>query len=1196
MSKKHMRQVLKIVSTVFSNLRFPSGHHSPGGSHGDHKQEKKSENNGGIKHRLAALMDEGIIKSQKKIQQLKETFRQKKEDKMRLKIWLKTRDDKYDALDLRLSVQNNELVVSDPSLEKTILQEMKEDYNNSMAKKLSSEEVKIVYSKLGHLSKLMKIFRKETVLHTLKNDHNRLVEFVSGLDLTTVTKFKKIWKKDKVLSDAILFAASNTGKVKYLVDAVSKNLSDYLIWSRNIDGDELKREILEIIAIHGAAELVKKMIGRKQNSDITFEKDAIEHRFLALQRLVRREDFNTEMLGKFEMVASKIGKETNEEARRYAFGALKSLILHKNFNTEMFGKFEEVVSKIGKETNEEARRYAFDVLERTIQDLYFNPDMLTHEFGEALSRVSNLIVRETNKDAREYAFEVLKSLILRESFKTEVFGKFEEVVSKIGKETNEEARRYAFDVLEKTIQDLYFNPDMLTHEFGEALSRVSNLIVRETNKDAREYAFEVLKSLILREDFKTKMLDEFSEIVEIIKEMHRHPVYKHLTTEEVGEKIAQTLLFLSKLGMEKDIKTCVQVLTAKSASDYARSLDPKYHAAVQEVYNIWNINQSFIRKIGAENPQQIEEVIADTARTLAFVAFKTQTTLHRLSEELKRPCIAVYVLSTGFGLRAPTPSMRQFDNQYLSDPKLLEHAFADVFPEKKDMQVSDKDKINELRKQFLKEVKEEMKKSLIPENKDIDAKAERMRCFLTVGSEWMEKGRLRSLVYQTAYKVASARYSITNGSKEAQITDKIGEIALATDCPIVVIDHSTVRTATHSTIAKSTIKDSKMGRAIAQINERLVEKYGQYAKRSGWLSVLNSWSIGDLLADNPSVRLIGFNLYTGIEYKSSNGARKSLWLPTDDRPFFVGREWKDAVSSESARLKSKFMDKNLEVKTIDSTEDYWKAFKEEYLALESQNRLDWARKMEKIVFFDVDGTILKEDKHGFEKGMQKAFMHLSHFLMTENIQKSPDDLQNIYKTVKEDARQRLYSYGRYRDMEMRFYNLLLKVVNSSNLDDDQIVAKLHNAAKEAYDLYIDERMNNSKLYSRALQCIQKLNEKGYNVILMTDRRDSEVYRILQMEGEGIDGKVVKLKDLVKGAIITNDLLSEIETDVPLCRLGLPKESEAYARITKLIKPVLMVGDSQTHDIKPAEKNGISAVLVKDGKGYEKVFDALGIPE
>ncbi|VVC02350.1 Uncharacterised protein [uncultured archaeon] len=123
--------------------------------------------------------------------------------------------------------------------------------------------------------------------------------------------------------------------------------------------------------------------------------------------------------------------------------------------------------------------------------------------------------------------------------------------------------------------------------------------------------------------------------------------------------------------------------------------------------------------------------------------------------------------------------------------------------------------------------------------------------------------------------------------------------------------------------------------------------------------------------------------------------------------------------------------------------------------------------------------------------------------------------------------------------------------------------------------------------------MEHLIAQGYKVVIWSDRRDSELHDILQHQIVASDGRTIKLKDLVLGAIITNDLLSEIDVDVPICRLGMPKEAEAYRLISQILKPVMMVGNSRTHDIKPAEENGIPTLRVKDGRGYEKIFESIG---
>ncbi|VVC02349.1 Uncharacterised protein [uncultured archaeon] len=214
-----------------------------------------------------------------------------------------------------------------------------------------------------------------------------------------------------------------------------------------------------------------------------------------------------------------------------------------------------------------------------------------------------------------------------------------------------------------------------------------------------------------------------------------------------------------------------------------------------------------------------------------------------------------------------------------------------------------------------------------------------------------------------------------------------------------------------------------MGRAIAQIIQ-----YAQKKKpdtKPAWLTVNNNWSVGEIYAkDKPDI--IGFNLYPGVEYSSSGGARKTLWLPIDDRPYFVGREWDTKNRSSRKNITTSYMDENYNITAFNSTNEYWDAFSDRYASLESDRQLDWAKPYAgKIVLFDLDGTIIKTDNAVFETALTHALEHMAGKLSGNNISVSVSDLRQKYEEIRGTAKENLYGFGRYRDMELRLYNTLL---------------------------------------------------------------------------------------------------------------------------------------------------------------------------
>ncbi len=597
-----------------------------------------------------------------------------------------------------------------------------------------------------------------------------------------------------------------------------------------------------------------------------------------------------------------------------------------------------------------------------------------------------------------------------------------------------------------------------------------------------------------------------------------------------------------------------------------------------------------LEKLGG-TPAEAKLEVLDVARTMAFTAFKTQSALQKISRQSKTPVVAAYILSTGFGLRPPTTFLGQLKSQYSSNPRLLNRAFSEVFANTAiggaGEDINEAAKITLLAKAFNGQVASRMKGK---NASGLEMRAGHMAARLETGREWMTRGHLDWLIVPTAYKISSGGDKLSETS--GRITQKIAEVALPLGCPIVFVDHSTVRTLDHPTLAQSGAKSGNMGRAIAQAIESIQKT--EPAAQVGWLTVLNNWSIVDLYsAGKPSV--IGFNLYAGIEYQSSKGARKNLWLPIDDRPFFVGYSWDDQNVRRRANITFSIMDKDFKIRTVGSAASYWAAFRERYVEMEADQRMEWATPhLGKIVLFDMDGTIVDINGRGFEASLQKSFGVMQSELQKAGVSVELGEIDAKYRQARIESRRSLYEYGRYRDMETRFYNTLRTLAKSNEnffigqKKNGEIQAQLRSISKAVYDAYWADRLAAVQPYEKAISAIGRLNDAGYKVIVLSDRRDSELHDIMQLPAGG--GR--SIKDIVLGAIITNDMVSETGIDVPICRLGLPKEDAAYARVEQLVHPLLMVGDMVKYDTAPAEKIGIPGVLVKGGTGFDAIFERL----
>ena len=725
-------------------------------------------------------------------------------------------------------------------------------------------------------------------------------------------------------------------------------------------------------------------------------------------------------------------------------------------------------------------------------------------------------------------------------------------------------------LLSTMILNQNFEIGLLTEDLANKIVAVSNIVRNETGAGAEEYSFKCLENLVSNPSFEPGWLTD--QLVLSVAQVANVVSQEEWKDSELQQRISEAYR-LDEFNPSW-IKDRIAPLINPDPKAAILKLEPQKRKAVRKLFN----------RLYPEGDISVSEV-EETARTMAFAATKTQQTLQQISKVRQKPVVAAYVLSTGFGLRAPAPSMHQLDNQYAIDPQLLDRAAEHFFLSSK---FEEQKKISMLKTEFLRQVKAKIEAQPAASNK-LDEKSEIMRAYLSVASEWMKNNCLDSFVYQTAYKVASGAGGIKDGTTGAIITDRLGQISREQNVPIAIVDHSTVRTLRHGTVAHSITQDTHLGRALAQIAQRL--KQSRPKSEVGWLTVNNNWSIGDLfLGKKPDI--IAFNLYAGVEYASSQGARKSLWLPIDDRPFFVGREWNEENISIHSKRETKYMDKNYDIRGFDSTKEYWDAFSSRYRELESARRLDWAKPYAgKIILFDLDGTIIHTDHAVFASALEHAFEHLQKSISFGRfIRTSVRKIRQRYTDTREGARQTLYGFGRYRDMELRLYNTAKTL--AGRFRKDEAVANMRVYAKEAYDIYWNERVAGTKVHGQAIKAMEEANAMGYKVVIMSDRRDSELHDILQTQVRTGDGSQRPLKDLILGAIVTNDLLSEIEVDVPICRLGLPKEKEAYRLVSQLVHPVMMVGDSRTHDIKPAEESGIPGVLVRHGKGYEKIIERL----
>ncbi|MDO8553304.1 MAG: HAD hydrolase-like protein, partial [Candidatus Micrarchaeota archaeon] len=324
--------------------------------------------------------------------------------------------------------------------------------------------------------------------------------------------------------------------------------------------------------------------------------------------------------------------------------------------------------------------------------------------------------------------------------------------------------------------------------------------------------------------------------------------------------------------------------------------------------------------------------------------------------------------------------------------------------------------------------------------------------------------------------------------------------------------------------------------------------------------------------------------------QSSVGARKNLWLPTDDKPWFVGAQWDTNNKRESSKLRCNFMDENFEVTTVDVSSAFKRAYASEYTKLAQAQAFGWAKDQGKYVLFDMDGTIIGGGNKIHENALKGAMELVTLRLTSFGLGATSEEINAAYEKARGEAREELWKFGQYRDMEMRMYLMLMELAREK-IKSGEVIAQLRVIAREAYQKYWDQRLENSQVFPQAIACIEEMKKAGYSVVLFSDRRDSEAMDLLRKKVKTSEGEK-ELSSLFDAMIVTNDLASESYPPIPLVRLGMPKEKYTYALIREHLEPRLMVGDSRRHDIHPAREAGIAAVRVKEGEGFDGVIAQL----
>ncbi|MDO8554886.1 MAG: hypothetical protein Q7S22_08805, partial [Candidatus Micrarchaeota archaeon] len=306
---------------------------------------------------------------------------------------------------------------------------------------------------------------------------------------------------------------------------------------------------------------------------------------------------------------------------------------------------------------------------------------------------------------------------------------------------------------------------------------------------------------------------------------------------------------------------------------------------LRSIYNALGQSGSASIRQEFQTLENVPTIAGEVAHTMAFAAFRTEQTINRVSKEAGRPALCAYVLSTGFALNAPGDVVVK---QYLRNAQLRHDTWtkfsSDSAREKWRGQMSKIDKMSNGRRiksqaKLLRDIFfDDVKKTDAWENsKTATDKTEKKKwnavAYLETARKWMDSGLLEYYTYPTAYKVASGAGGIEEGSSAAKITDAIREACELAGADTIIVDHSTVRTTDHPTSAKGNIADTNLGRAIAQILDRIVTKSTNPEKaraNSGWLTTVNHWNVRKLhLRETDAPHFVGLNLYSGIEYQSS---------------------------------------------------------------------------------------------------------------------------------------------------------------------------------------------------------------------------------------------------------------------------------------------------------------------------------------
>jgi FMN phosphatase YigB (HAD superfamily) len=223
---------------------------------------------------------------------------------------------------------------------------------------------------------------------------------------------------------------------------------------------------------------------------------------------------------------------------------------------------------------------------------------------------------------------------------------------------------------------------------------------------------------------------------------------------------------------------------------------------------------------------------------------------------------------------------------------------------------------------------------------------------------------------------------------------------------------------------------------------------------------------------------------------------------------------------------------------------------------------------QKTAIVDLDNTLICSEKLR-ESGQKKAVEFLVKELRKYSINTSFAD----YGIVKKQQ-YALFADGRATDKRMRF-EMFLKKAGANTMERKNLVAL-------AMGIYFKE-LGKFREYKFSSGFINALHDKGYKIVLYSHATTEEAFFKLRKMKSSTLRFVSRLYSTDKKTINQYPKNNWQKRAMPkVISIGMKKNARSYLFLKKKENAVMMFGNSEKHDIIPAQKAGLNAILVKNG--------------